>query len=228
MTALLAAGLTLGIGVSSVAAAQPGGPLYGARIWAEALTLPTTANERAQAELRRLDERLAEAAAATAAGDTNAANAALEAYGAIVREATTGADVSAAATATLDAGIRRNIQVLTVLAGRVPEQARDAIEGAIDQSDSALDAIHGKPAGDPPAATPTKSPRPNATDRPDRTANPNKPTPDPAETPKPQPTPKAGATPTTDPTPKPGGKPSDPPGKGAGAPEATPGDDQGN
>lgn len=228
MTALLAAGLTLGIGVGSVAAGQPGGALYGVRIWAETLTLPTSADERAQAELRRLDARLAEAVAATAAGDTNAANAALEAYGAIVGEATTGARVSAAATATLNTGVRRNLEVLTVLVGQVPEKAREAIQQAIDQSDSALDAIDGQPDGNAPAVTPTKNPKPNATDSPDRTANPNKPTPDPAETPKPQPTPKAAATQPTDATPKPGGRPSDPPGKGGGAPEATPGDDQDN
>ncbi|MDO8483870.1 MAG: DUF5667 domain-containing protein [Candidatus Limnocylindrales bacterium] len=228
MTALLAAGLTLGLGVSSVAAVQPGGPLYGVRIWAETLTLPTTAAERAQAELRRLEERLTEAAAATAAGDTNAANAALEAYGAIVSEATTGADVSAAARATLDAGVRRNIEVLTVLAGRVPEPARDAIEHAIERSDSALDTIHGQPGGNLPAATPTKSPKPGATDRPEGTANPNKPTPDPAETPKPHPTLNPEATPKADPTPKAGGRPSDPPGQGGGAPETPPGGDQGD
>ena len=228
MTALLAAGLTLGIGVSSVAAGQPGGALYGVRIWAETLTLPTNADERAQAELRRLDARLAEAVAATATGDTNAANAALEAYRAIVSEATTGARVSAAATATLDTGVRHNLEVLTVLVGQVPEKAREAIQQAIDQSDSVLDAIDGQPGDNAPAVTPTKSPKPNATDSPARTANPNKPTPDPAETPKPQPTPKAAPTPATDATPKPGGRPSDPPGKGAGAPEATPGDDQGN
>lgn len=228
VSALLAACLILVLAVGSVAAARPGGPLYGARIWAETLTLPTSAAERATAEVRRLQERLAEAAAATASGDTNAANAALEAYGAIVREATMDADGNAAASAALDAGVRHNIEVLTILAGRVPEQARDAIEHAIERSDSALDTIHGQPGGNPPVTTPTKSPKPDATDRPERTTNPNKPTTDPAETPKPHPTPKAEATPKADPTPKAGGRPSDPPGKGGGAPETPPGGDQGN
>ncbi len=219
MTALLAAGLTLAVGVGSVAAAQPGGPLYTVRIWAETLTLPATANERAHAELRRLDERLAEAAAATAAGDTNAANAALEAYGAIVRQATSGAGDDAAANVTLDTGVKHNIEVLRSLSGRVPEQARDAIERAIeraiDRSDSALDTIR-EPRGNRPEATPTKEPKPEATDRPARTANPNRATSDPAETPKPRPTPKAG------------GKAGDPPGNGAGIPATGPGAGQGN
>ncbi len=196
MALLLAAGLTLAVGVSSVAGAQPGGPLYGARIWAETLTLPSTANERAQAELHRLDARLAEAAAATAAGDTNAANAALEAYGAIVTEATVGGGGSVAAAARLDAGVRSNIHVLTILAERVPARDRDAIQHAIERSGSALDTIHGKPGGNPPAGPPG--------------GNPNKPAPDPAE---------QGTTP--EPAPKPDHTPPGPlseiPGKGGGA-----------
>lgn len=204
MTVLLAAGLTLAVGVSSVAGAQPGGPLYGARIWAETLALPSDESGRAQAELRRLDARLAEVAAATAVGDTNAANAALEAYGAIVTEATVGAGGSVAAAARLDAGVRSNMDVLRILAGQVPEKARDAIRNAIERSDSALDELHGKPAGNSPAATPT--PERGATDRPERTANPNKPTPDPADlTQKPHPTPKPDPAPKPKHTPRSGG-----------------------
>jgi hypothetical protein len=214
VSALLAACLTLALIVGSVAAARPGGPLYGTRIWAEALTLPSSAAERATTEVRRLQERLAEAAAATAAGDTNAANAALEAYGAIVSEATTGADVSAAATATLGTGIRRNIQVLTILAERVPKtgQAQDAITHAIERSTSAVDGLRGEPGvGGQPPANPGKAPEPGATNRSEHSANPNKPTPDPADaTPKHQ----ENATPKPQPTPKPGGKPSSPPGEG--------------
>jgi hypothetical protein len=213
VSALLAASLTLALAVGSVAAAQPGGPLYSARIWVEALTLPSSAAERASAEVRRLQERLAEAAAATASGDTNAANAALEAYGAIVSEATTGTDVSAAATATLGAGMRRNIQVLTILAQRVkPEQARDAITHAIERSTSAVDRLRGEPGGGgQPPANPGKAPEPGATNRSEHSASPNKPAPAPADaTPKSQ----EDATPRPHPTPKPGGKPFSPPGDG--------------
>lgn len=230
LTALLAAGLTLGVGVGTVAAAQPGGPLYGARIWAETLTLPANANERAQAELRRLEERLEEAAAASAAGDLNAANAALEAYAAIVNEATTDAGNDVSAAATLETGVRSNIDVLRVLVDRAPtEQAqnaiRNALQRAIDRSDSALDELHGKPSdtpGGPPAANPNESPKPLATERPDRTANPAKPTDKPKPTPKADPTANAASTPKPDRTPR-GGPPSEPPGEAGRG-----GDNQGN
>ena len=240
LTLLLAAGLTLAVGVGSAAAAQPGGPLYPVRIWSETLTLPSEANARAQAELRRLEDRLAEAAAATAGGDTNAANAALEAYAAIVNEATLGAGNDVSAAATLESGVRSNIDVLTVLADRVKnERASDAIhnalERAIDRSDSALDKMHGRPDGTP-AGTPGNRPDTNpgngpaATDRPEKTPNPNKPTDDPLDkTPKPHPTPNSGnvnqnaqPTPEAEHTPR-GGPPSEPPGGGNGGDGANPG-----
>jgi len=224
LTALLAAGLTLAVGVGSVAAAQAGGPLYGARIWAETLTLPSEADARALAELQRLEDRLAEAAAATAAGDQNAANAALEAYAAIVNEATENAGNDVSAAATLETGVRSNIEVLTVLAerfetehGQAGEAIERALQRAIDRSDSALDKLHRNPNVVPPAAEPSKSPKP------DKTANPNQPTNVPgAATAKPQPTPKPDATLNAASTPKPdrtprGGPPSIPPGREGGA-----------
>jgi cell division septation protein DedD len=228
LTALLAAGLTLGVGVGTVAASQAGGPLYGARVWAETLTLPSGADARAQAQLERLRDRLAEAAAATAAGDLNAANAALEAYAAIVNEATEGAGEDVSAAATLETGVRSNIDVLTVLAerfetghGQAGEAIDRAIQRAIDRSGSALDKLHGNPNVTPPAAEPSKSPKP------DKTANPNKPTEVPgAASAKPQPTPKPDATTNAASTPKPdrtprGGPPSVPPGRGGGGPQSS-------
>ena len=213
LTALLAAGLTLGVGVSSVAAAQPGGPLYGARVWAESLTLPAEADARAQAEVQRLNARLAEAAAAAAAGDTNAANAALEAYSGIVNEAAQGAGNDVSAAATLETGVRSNIDVLTVLVDRVPtEAARDAIQRAIERSDSALEELHGNAPATPPGLDPERTPKPDPTNRPDRTANPNKPTDKPEATPKPRPTPRANQTPR-------GGPPSFPAGFPGGGSE---------
>ena len=233
--ALLAASLTLALAVGSVAAARPGGPLYGARIWAETLTLPSAAADRAAAEVRRLNDRLSEAAEAAAAGDTNAADAALAAYNAILAEAMAGTNGDAVANATLDAAVRQNVEVLTALLGRVPDQARDAIQHAIEQSDSAANGLQGKPGvGGPPSSNPGNGPA--ATNKPDRTANPNKPTPQagrrdeeaarerhagahptpaPHPTPKPKPTPEpAAATPAPDHTPKAGGRPSNPPGNG--------------
>ena len=85
--AFLAASLTVGLVVGSASASQAGGPLYPVRIWAETLTLPSSPSERATAEVRRLEARLAEAFEASAAGDQGAADAALEAYGNIVGSA---------------------------------------------------------------------------------------------------------------------------------------------
>ncbi|MGZ8438825.1 MAG: hypothetical protein ACXWXR_09855 [Candidatus Limnocylindrales bacterium] len=231
VAALLAASLTLALAVGSVAAARPGGPLYGTRIWAETLTLPSTAADRAAAEVRRLNDRLAEAAEAAAAGDANAADAALAAYNAILAEAMAGTNGNAVANATLNAAVRRNIEVLTALLGRAtfPDQARDAIEHAIEQSDSATNGLQGQPGvGGPPSSNPGNGPA--ATNGPDRTANPNKPTAKPVDatrkphenaTPPPHPTPKqhstpepAAVTPAPDHTPRASGRPSNPPGNG--------------
>lgn len=228
VAALLAASLTLALAVGSVAAARPGGPLYGTRIWAESLTLPSSAADRAAAEVRRLNDRLAEAAEAAEAGDANAAAAALAAYDTILAEAAAGTGGNPVANATLDSAVRRNIEVLTVLLGRVPDQAKDAIQHAIDQSDGANNGLQGQPGvGGPPSSNPGIGP--SATNKPDRTPNANKPTAAPNPTPKsnenatqkPHPTPKPKPTPdgaaaTTGPeqTPRAGGRPSTPPGSG--------------
>jgi hypothetical protein len=155
----------------------------------------------------------------------NAASASLDAYAAIVAEATADAGNDVSAAATLETGVRSNLDVLAILIGRVPtEQARDAIQRAIDRSDSALDELRGKPTDTPgvgPDGNPTTNPQTDPTGGPDKTANPNKPTPDPAATPKPHPTPEADptvnaqATPTPEHTPR-GGPPSEPPGGGGG------------
>ena len=216
LTALLAAGLTLGLGVGSVAASQAGGPLYDVRVWSETLTLPSEANARAQAELNRLANRLTEASSAAAAGDTNAAAAALDASEAIVDQASTNASDSAAASATVETGVRQNIVVLTALVQRVPEQARDAIQQAIERSDSALDKVRTNPAGHPSNGL-GPSANPGNPNRPERTPNANRPSDDPNETPKARPTPKPKPTKDAAATPKPTprrGPPSDRPGQG--------------
>jgi hypothetical protein len=205
--ALLAASLTLALAVGSVAAAQPGGPLYGARIWAETLTLPSTATERAAAEVGRMNDRLAEIAAAVAAGDVNAENAALAAYNAILAEAAAGANGNSAATTALGDGVRNNIAVLTTLLGRVPEQARDAIQHAIDMSDSAANGSNGGPPPSNPGNVPSATNRPTA--KPTPPPKPDAATQRPHPTPKPKPTPQAPAS-TSQPehSPRASGRPS--------------------
>jgi hypothetical protein len=194
VAALLAASLTLAVAVGSVAAARPGGPLYATRIWAESVTLPSAAVDRADAEVQRLNERLGEAAEAISSGDSNAAAAALAAYNGILAEATAGTNGNGSANAALDTAVRRNIQVLTALLVRdaFPDQAKDAIEHAIEQSDSVANGLQAQPGvGVPPSTIPGAG----ASNKPERTKVPERatprPTPKPHRTPPPHPTPQA-------------------------------------
>lgn len=235
---VLAASLGLGLMTGTAFAARPGGPLYATRIWAETLTLPTESSARALAELERLDERLREATAATATGDTAGAAAALNAYEVIVSQASASAILAgdSVASAVLETGVGQNVVVLQALAVRVPDQAGAAIdraiERAIDRSGAAIDAMEtAKPAtGDPNGGGGGSS---SGGDKPETTSKPTKaPTPEPAvtahPTPKPtkepaaQPTPKPKPDPTPKSTPK-GGKPDD-----AGRPDPTPRRTHGN
>ncbi len=150
---LLAASLGLALVAGTTLAARPGGPLYGTRIWMETLTLPSDPSARAIAEIERMDHRLQEAIAANQAGDAAAATAALAAYESIVDGASARAllDGDSVASAALDAGVAHNIVVLQALAARLPDQATDAIDRAIqraiDRSDEAVDTIHGRNGG---------------------------------------------------------------------------------
>ncbi len=125
----------------ALAASQAGGPLYGARLWVEEVTLPTDANARAQAELARLQARLEEASAAANQGNGAAVKAALEAYRQIVDDslAVTGGDLSR--DERLEQVLELHQVVLQALAGQLPDQASDAVQRALERSDHALDAI---------------------------------------------------------------------------------------
>lgn len=145
--ALLAASVVVALAAGSAVAATPGGPLYATRLWVETLTLPSEPSARAVAELARLESRLDELAAADRAGEVAAQLAALEAYDAILGDASarvllTGDAVAAAA---LETGIAQNIGVLQALVDTVPERAGAAIsiaiERAIARSDAAIRAI---------------------------------------------------------------------------------------
>lgn len=215
--AVLAASMGAAMAIGGVYAARPGGPLYDARLWAEALTLPGDPSARAVAELDRLRERLREIGEASRAGDTAGAMAALAAYESIVEEASASAILAHddVAAAVLETGVGRNVEVLRALAAKVPDTAAAAITRAVDaaiaRSADAVERIEAsQPSGDgdgdgdggaapgpasPPRATTTPTPAPAGT----TTAKP-KPTQKPA-TPRPAATPRAAATP--DRTPKP-------------------------
>ena len=205
---LLAASLGLGFVAGTVVAGRPGEALYGARLWAETLTLPADPAVRAVAELERLTERLAEATSMSAAGDTAGASAAIRAYESIMSEATANAVAAGSdvASAALETGVGHNVDVLQALLSTIPEQASPAIQQVIDRaierSKEAVDTIHaaqppnaggggggGDNGGvDGPAATPDPTPAPTAT---------------PAVTPKPTKEPKPTAAPATTPAPTP-------------------------
>jgi hypothetical protein len=248
---LLAASLALSAMTGTALAARPGGPLYAARVWVETLALPSEPTSRVLAQLDRLEARLAEAAVASAAGDADGANAALAAYAAIVKEASSNGELldDAVASAALEAGVARNLEVLQALADRLPAAAaagiQRAIDNAIEHSGKAIDSINGQgpngngagPDGDKGVGVPGQpghSPKPEPTDQPKPTAKPeptakSEPTDKPEATPKPpKATPEPTAAPTAEPerTPRPGRTPpaGSHPGNGPGdqGPPATP------
>jgi hypothetical protein len=219
---LLAATLSLGVVGGAMAASVPGGPLYGARIWLEDVTLPSDPTERAAAELTRLESRLAELEAAVRSGNRGAAEAALAAYRQIADEAIAGANASGdeAAIARLAAALDRHVDNLTRVAGQVPPQAAESINGniqrAIERNDAAIERIEsrggtppngqggqGSPGGpavypaatSAPAALPEPTPTPKPTKPPKPTTKPPTPTDPPADPPAGPPTEKPGNQP---------------------------------
>ncbi len=219
---LLAASLGLGLVAGTVVAARPGGAFYGARLWAETLSLPADPAARAVAELERLTERLAEATSMSAAGDTAGASAAIRAYESIMSEATANAVAAGSdvASAALETGVGHNVVVLQALLSTVPEQASPAIQQiidrAIERSNEAVETIHaarppnagggGGGGGGGPTVTPDRTATPKATREP-------KPTTAPAATPEPTPAPKPTKEPASEPSEpeQPTPDPNDPP-----------------
>jgi hypothetical protein len=233
---LAAAVLSLVVVGGAFAASTAGGPLYGARVWLETVTLPTDVTARAEAEITRLDARLADLQIAVQSGDRAAAAAALAAYEQIADEALAGAGTDQAAIDQLTAALDRHVAVLERVAAQVPPQAAASIttniQRAINHNDAAIERIQAGPhggatnggtndgsagsgsagSGTPPAAGST-----------DAAGSPDSATP----TPKVKPTPKADPTAapaaaTTPPTPK------VPPGKPSPRPDKTPRDQPGH
>jgi hypothetical protein len=172
---LLAAGLTLSAVGGVAFAAQAGGPLYGARLWLEAATLPTEPAARTAADVSRLDARLGELAEATRVGNEHAADAALTAYQGVVDDALTTAGTNDALLGELEDTLGKHLTVLNGLLDKVPEQARSGIENAIDNSGKALEKAHGQASqgggpgtnrGGGQGANPTHTPKPTRTPKP--------------------------------------------------------------
>ena len=150
--AILAACLVVGVGATSVAASQAGGPLYGPRMWIEAATLPTDAVARADAQFARLDARLQEVRLAVRSGNADAAEAALKAYAVIVSDLDAGAATNLEVAASLEDDLARRQLVLVGLLDKVPAQAQDAIQHALQQGAKTID----KSGNDPHPGAPAR------------------------------------------------------------------------
>jgi hypothetical protein len=190
---LLAAGLLVALlAAGGVAAGSgPGGPFYAARLWAEDLTLPAEADARAVAQADRLEERLAEAERAAAEGNGAAVTAALDAYRATADAALANAGTDPARREHLAAQLGRHVAVLEALVPLVPARASEAIQAAVDRTETRIQEILATPQGTPPG-------KPGGTPPGKPEATPGRP-----ETPKPTPPGKPEAMPGRPETPKP-------------------------
>ena len=130
-----AAALMVGT-TAAVMAAPPGSAFYNARVFLETLALPTQADARLARHEELIQERLDEAEAAAARGDTVALAAALAAYQAEVDAATADIGTDQTRLAHLEEELAKHTAVLTALAARLPEQS--SIEHAIDASSKAI------------------------------------------------------------------------------------------
>jgi hypothetical protein len=154
---LLAASLSLLLMTGVAFAASPGGPLYGARLWVETVSLPSEPGARADADADRLDSRLKEAVGAARSGNGSATAAALGAYRDILDDAMLAAGKSESRTLRLEAALARHQLVLATLLEYAPDRARDALQRAIERSDQAVKGIGAGRGdkGDRPSVRPT-------------------------------------------------------------------------
>ena len=152
---ILAASLWLALAVGSISASTAGGPLYHARMWIETATLPVDGVSRANAEITRLNERLAEATAAAARGDAGAVQAAIEAYRQIADEALAGSTGDQALQTLVAGALDRHLTVLAGVAASLEGKGNDtaaaaveaSIQRAIDHSQAVVDRVGANGAG---------------------------------------------------------------------------------
>ncbi len=135
-------------------AASPGGPLYGARVWVETLTLPTDASARTDAEVVRLNARLADAQTSEAAGNGPAVQAALDAYRSILDEAMAAAGNDLTLQAKLELVLERHVVVLQAIQQQAADRglpSAGALADVISRSEARIEEFvqdhPGQPAG---------------------------------------------------------------------------------
>jgi hypothetical protein len=141
LSLLAAASLAVLVAAGAVLAAEPGGPLYPTRLWAETLVGPAGAEAQARAGIQRLDARLDEAAGAVERRDGRAAAAALDAYDSLVDDAVEAAGDDPERVDHLEYALDRHLEFLEQLAPSLPDQARPALERAIERGDRAVDKL---------------------------------------------------------------------------------------
>lgn len=167
--ALLAAALALAALAGAAAAASgPGGPLYGLRLWVETVTLPADARARTEAEIARLEARLAEASDAAEHGNGAAVRAALEAYRETVASALQAAGDDLDRADRLEIVLERHQVVLDTLEGRLPGPAAEAVKRTIERNEATIERIKAR-------GKPTPTPGPGETEAPTPTAAPSHP-----------------------------------------------------
>lgn len=172
--ALLAASLTVG-SAAAVFGATPGSPLYGTRLWLEALTLPQSGDARLDAQVVQLDQRDAEVEQASSGQDAAAVTAALAAFDEEMAAAVRDAGNDPSKLAHLEAVLQKHITVLEGVLAKAPAAAVPAIEAAITASSKALAQIEARLQQLPPPTpghTPQPHPTPDAT-KPDKTPAPH-------------------------------------------------------
>jgi len=169
--ALLAAVLVLALAVpATFAGSRVGGALYPVRLWLEDATLPGDSAARFDALLGHLQARVDDAASASASGNGAAVSAALQAYWTTVESALVAAGSDLDREARLALVLERHVVVLNTLAIGVPDQARPAINRAIERASDKIDQIKqaqpgthgptgpGGPSGGPPSDRPGANP----------------------------------------------------------------------
>ena len=168
---LVAVTLLAAMSVGAVAAAAPGGPLYATRVAVEAVFLPTDPTERVAAELSRLDQRVAEAAAAARQGNENGVQAALGEYASIAAEAASIPVTDAAADRQFALRVQTQLAAIAAIGADDPalETVRVRVRAAAGTLLSAL--------GEPPGGPGPGYPQPNATNEPSGDAGSPQPSP---------------------------------------------------
>lgn len=139
--ALAGAALAAALSVGAVAAAGPGTPLYGVRLWVEQVTLPSGGAARVDADLAAMQARLDEATAAASHGDGNAVSAALAAYRASVADALKAAGTDLTRLERLRIALERHVVVLQTLQARLPANAASAIGRTIQSAQQSIDEL---------------------------------------------------------------------------------------